>query len=144
MDGHSFADIDTSRPLTVSALTTSEMESGPLREAAERLGDPRFLSVMETAESITLDPASGAALLRFLSHPTFEGEFERDLQCLAETKDGEPLLTTFFDLIYLSQLFFLLDDDGPFADLRKNIDAWLTAGFERGELEGFAVRGFED
>ena len=142
-------DIDAKRGLTFHGCQYRPTEDAELVKLAKEAGLPQLLVCCTPATPmIELSPQHAEVLINFLvSSPSFIGDFDENLQCIAETKEGEPLLTGWLSLARFREILAEVERDpalaghpvqAVIAQLRAETQGWTEAEVDEVYFDGFA------
>lgn len=134
----SLHDIDLSKPLSFEpTVTTPITKSGIAALAQASRGANTLKCAIPIEQGITLMPKAARAFMEWLLLSRWRPILEANLQCMAETKAGEPLLTTW---LHIDRLKILVDDVKPIDMLqavRAPLGAWINQGATNVFIDGY-------
>lgn len=131
------AKIDRQRPMRISGSVIrnlANMPHDPLHEIAMDLAqeriDPAFLRLSDTMEEACFEFSCSEFLSWIDTHPKWAEAFYSNLQSLAETAAGEPLLTTWLSV----EKFWAMLVEGkgtPIVDeIQMRTQGWAMLGLD--------------
>lgn len=137
----SFLDIDLTKPLAITPCVMKKLTEPDMLRVLEPMGEPNLLKIdTPIGDIITLDPSAASAFMDWLLQSRWRPVLEADLQCMTETAQGEPLLTTW---LQLDSLKVLVDDAKHIAALepvRTALATWAEQGVGNVYIEGYDRR----
>ncbi len=136
--------LDTTKHVTLSALSKSRMSDPLFVELSEQLRLPQLLNLSaptQGAEELNISDAAG--FIDWLQSNAWATRFEVDLQCISEDQAGLSLLTTWISLSEFKQL--VLDAEGTaFDSVLRNAGAiWENLGADEISLDGYLLDELE-
>ncbi|CAG0961989.1 hypothetical protein RHDC4_00746 [Rhodocyclaceae bacterium] len=135
--------IDPQRPLTFVGMRYEKTDDPEMARLAEAMQMPQLQIIANAVTPyVELSAADGAALLAYLPNTAFVTDFAENLQCIAQTTEGEPLLTGWMPLERFREFIAHRQADTPAAPLSA-LDAMMTdwAGIDIAEIyfDGFRL-----
>ena len=128
--------IDALAPLWVSPLTRRLVTF----DFSLSNGPPAQIETAEpTSGADALQFAEAAEVLAWLNASRWLSRLERDLQCVANDRDGRPILTTWLDFEQFAQLVSDAQDSALAARFQQVHDAWLAAGADLVHFDFYAL-----
>ncbi|MEO7326473.1 MAG: hypothetical protein ABIW82_16765 [Dokdonella sp.] len=105
----------------------------PTRTGADLVARP------DVERSITVVPSETPSVLDWLSAGTHIALFERNLQALSDTADGEPLLTTWFSLDEFEVVINGAAVPASLRSIKALLPQWREAGITDIYVDGYRV-----
>jgi hypothetical protein len=137
----SFYDIDLSKPLSIEPHVMTQLTDPDMVALAHSMHEPNLLKCdTPIGQGVTLAPDAASAFMEWLLQSRWRPILESDLQCIAETAAGEPLLTTW---LHIDSLKVLVDDAKHIEALqpvRAALDSWAGQGVGNVYIEGHELR----
>lgn len=136
-------EINPQRPITFVGMRYEKTDDPEMARLAEAMKLPG-LQIVATAVTpyVELPAAHSAALLAYLPSTAFATDFDQNLQCIAETDKGEPLLTGWMPLQRFCAFLAHRQGDTPDAPLRAltaMLADWAGAPIEEIYFDGFRL-----
>lgn len=132
--------IDSSKALTFSAYKMSPMDDPVLTDLSEKMGDHNILNVSEPIEDAEFEiaPYNVPSVLEWFSSSVWGSVIEIYLQGMAQTEQGEPLLSSWIDDKYIDA--FAIDaarsNVSAMVSLSKEIQVWRSMGINQLYFDG--------
>lgn len=126
-----FAAVDESMPIEIYGYCHSDSFGDSEGDALwaklkEQIDYPIFNADLVDGAEILINPLETPRLIDLLRKSPFREELEGMLQCISETKEGRPLLTTFFDIESFTE--FVEEVKSAFPLLEGVPEAWKKMG----------------
>lgn len=136
-------DIDPHRPIAFVGMRYEKIDDPEMVRLAESMQMPRLLIVATPVTPYAeLSAEHGAVLLAYLRETAFAADFATNLQCVAETADGEPLLTGWMSLERFREFVAHRQADTPaetISALNTMISDWAGIDIAEVYFDGFRI-----
>jgi hypothetical protein len=134
-------DIDHARDVSICPTIETQVEEPCVIELAQKLQNPNLLRCDEplTGNPIILTGANARRFLEWLAETRWAAVLEEDLQCVAQTDKGEPLLTTWLELDVFSTLAAEAHAAHILPSLEETLSTWRTCHVKNVYIDGFSL-----
>jgi hypothetical protein len=133
--------INPDKPLTLAGHKTIISTDSVFTDLAKSMGDERLQMVSEPiSDIITLSPDETRAFLQMVIASPQRILFDQNLQGLAQTADGFPLLSGWMKLSEFAGFVASLDDSPLSTRLNSLVSSWGELGAEEVFFDGFDIR----
>jgi len=133
--------INPEKPIILTGFKTTISEDADLISLASKLGNERLRLIAEPiTEAVTIKGQDSGQFLKSVMESSKRDLFDANLQGMAKTKKGEPLLTGW---LMLEDFIDVLNNHitTPIASrLIDRIKDWSTIGVEEVYFDGFDLR----
>lgn len=130
--------IDRSKPMYLDGNIEVPHHEPVIEELALQMNQPqlRYCDV-SSGDRVTLPPSEANSFLSFLAMTDWGSIVEQDLQCMSQTSEGDPLLTSWLELDQFVELAEAAYAAGALPPLSDVFERWSASGVVRVYIEGF-------
>jgi hypothetical protein len=133
--------INPEKPLTLAGHKTIISTDPVLTDLAKSMGNRRLQMVSEPiSEVILLTQDETRSFLQSVIASPQRFLFDQNLQCLAQTNDGFPLLSGWMKLSEFSAFAASVDDSSLSSRLTSLVSSWEELEAEEVYFDGFDIR----
>lgn len=134
-------DIDRHRDIRITPTVSRPIEDPVIQRLAYDMNNANLLNCDTPLpdRTISLTQNQVVRFLEWLAATPWGERLERDLQCIAETEAGEPLLTTWLDLREFQRMLWSASDLAALDEARQALLTWRGADVRRVYIDGFSL-----